>query len=172
MKKLWTDGSAEPNPGPGGCAVIEESEGKFLPVMLGSEKNTTNIRMEGAALTLALKYLNGEEGEINTDSEFWINVLTKWAPRWEKSGWKKSRGEIKNLELVKELYYLYVREKDKIKLNWTRGHVGTEGNEIADLFAGEARKGLTIDELVGEEPKGLKEFKEARYEEGDYKDKS
>ena len=41
MKKLWTDGSASPNPGPGGFAVI--CDGK--PVRLGREDNSTNIRM-------------------------------------------------------------------------------------------------------------------------------
>lgn len=145
MKKLWTDGSAEPNPGPGGYAVIEEKDGEFVPVRLGSERKSTNIRMEGFALADALEYLDGEEGEIYTDSEFWINVLTKWASGWEKKGWKKKGGEIKNLELVQKLYYIYV--DSKAKLIWVRGHVGTDGNEMADLFAGRARKGLTIDGL-------------------------
>lgn len=145
MKKLWTDGSAEPNPGPGGYAVIEEKDGEFVPVRLGSERKSTNIRMEGFALADALEYLDGEEGEIYTDSEFWINVLTKWAPGWERKGWKKKGGEIKNLELVRKLYYIYV--KSEAELIWVRGHVGTEGNEMADLFAGKARRGLTIDDL-------------------------
>ena len=50
---FYTDGSASPNPGPGGFAVI--SDGK--PVILGGEpenKETTNIRMEGFALLRCL----------------------------------------------------------------------------------------------------------------------
>lgn len=135
MRILWTDGSASPNPGPGGYAVIEDGK----PIALGKDKNTTNIRMEGSALIAAMNLLDGEKGEIRTDSEFWINVLTKWATSWEKNGWKKKTGEIKNLDLVKEAFELY--KKGNIELGWVRGHVGTEMNELADEWANKAREG-------------------------------
>lgn len=138
MRILWTDGSASPNPGPGGFAVIENGK----PVALGSEKESSNIRMEGKAMISAIK-LAGDEGcEIHSDSEFWINVLTKWAPTWKKNGWTKKNGEIKNLDIVKELFELY--EKYPVKLIWERGHIGTELNELADLWANKARKGETL----------------------------
>ncbi len=142
MKELWTDGSASPNPGPGGFAVIEVLDGVGRPAVLGSERNSTNIRMEGLAMIAAIKYANGEECEIHSDSEFWINVLTKWASNWKKNGWKKKTGEIKNSELVKELYGLY--ESNPVKLVWVRGHVGTTLNEMADEWANKARKGVTL----------------------------
>lgn len=142
MKILYTDGSAEPNPGKGGWAVIEIQNDTGTPVALGSEDNTTNIRMEGSALIAAIKYAKNEPCEIHTDSEFWVNVLTKWAPTWEKNGWKKKTGPIKNLEMVQELYSLYTSHD--IKLVWTRGHVGTKFNEMADDFANQARNGTTI----------------------------
>lgn len=47
MKVLWTDGSVSPNPGPGGFAVLEIKNGEAIPVVLGRERETTNIRMEG-----------------------------------------------------------------------------------------------------------------------------
>ena len=34
MKTLWTDGSAEPNPGPGGFAVIEDLGGIVVGVVV------------------------------------------------------------------------------------------------------------------------------------------
>lgn len=144
MKVLWTDGSASPNPGPGGFAVIEEKTGK--PVVLGAEKDSTNIRMEGKAMIAALRYAGDEGCEIHSDSEFWINVLTKWAPGWKAKGWKKSKGEIKNLDIVQELYGLYEERATagKVKLIWVRGHVGTELNELADEWANRARKGERI----------------------------
>ena len=142
MKILWTDGSASPNPGPGGFAVLEIKNGRAKPVFLGREKDTTNIRMEGSAMIAGIKYA-GEEGcEIHSDSEFWINVLTKWAPGWEAKGWKKSKGEIKNLDLVKELYELYC--KYPVKLVWEKGHDGILYNELADEWANKARKGTEI----------------------------
>lgn len=148
MKILWTDGSAVPNPGVGGFAVIEEEAGKGKPVVLGREVNSTNIRMEGLAMIAAIKYAKeagAEAVEIHSDSEFWINVLTKWAAGWKKRGWKKSTGEIKNLEIVQELYELY--ENFPVKLVWVRGHVGTALNEMADEWANRARMGecLTSD---------------------------
>lgn len=138
MKVLWTDGSASPNPGPGGFAVIEDGK----PVVLGCEKNSTNIRMEGMAMVAAIKYAGDEGCEIHSDSEFWINVLTKWAPGWKAKGWRKAKGEIKNLDLVQELYTLY--EKYPVTLVWVRGHVGTQMNELADTWANKARDGVTI----------------------------
>lgn len=142
MKVLWTDGSASPNPGPGGFSVIEITEEGAKPVVLGREKVSSNIRMEGSAMIAAIKYA-GEEGcEIHSDSEFWINVLTKWAGKWEADGWKKKTGPIKNLDLVRELYELY--RKYPVKLVWVRGHVGTEYNELADEWANKARKGETL----------------------------
>ena len=142
MKILWTDGSASPNPGPGGFAVIEVIDDVAKPVVLGREARSTNIRMEGLAMIAAIKYAGDEGCEIHSDSEFWINVLTKWAPSWKARGWKKSKGEIQNLDIVTELYELYY--KNPVKLIWVRGHVGTVYNEMADEWANKARKGETI----------------------------
>ena len=142
MKILWTDGSAEPNPGPGGWAVIEQTDERGLrgePVALGNAPKTTNIRMEGEALKVAMKYADGEECEIHTDSEFWVNVITKWSPSWKTRGWTKKSGPIKNLDLVIELYELY--EDGLVELIWVRGHVGTKLNEMADEWANRARMG-------------------------------
>jgi ribonuclease HI len=138
MRIFYTDGSCSPNPGPGGYAVIEDKE----PVALGTYEESTNIRMEGCALIAAIKLADGDECEIFTDSEFWINVVTKWAPGWEKKGWKKSKGEIKNLDLVKELYQLY--NDGKATLTWVKAHVGHDGNERADEWANKARAGHAL----------------------------
>lgn len=138
MSIYFTDGSCSPNPGPGGFAVILGDK----PVVLGTEKASTNIRMEGEALIAAIKHANGQECEIHTDSEFWINVITKWSIKWEENGWKKSKGEIKNLDLVKESTGLY--KQSKAKLVWVKAHVGNDGNELADHWANEARHGKTL----------------------------
>ena len=135
MRTIFTDGSASPNPGPGGFAVIENGK----PIALGAENPSTNIRMEGLALKKAFEILDGEEAEILTDSEFWVNVLVKWAPAWEKNGWKKKNGEIKNLDIVKPLFELH--KNSKVKLKWLKGHAGHEFNEMADEWANRARNG-------------------------------
>lgn len=133
MKQYFTDGSASPNPGPGGYAVIVDGG----PCRLGHEVNTTNIRMEGRALIAALQHAEGAPCEIYTDSEFWVNVITKWSLAWEKNGWNKKNGEIKNIDIVKEVCQLY--RKSQAKLVWVRGHNNHNGNELADEWANKAR---------------------------------
>ena len=135
---LYTDGSCSPNPGPGGYAVIENGS----PVALGGDKDSTNIRMEGKALIAAIDYADGEKCEIRTDSQFWISVVTDWAINWEKRGWKKAKGEIQNLDIVKELYQKF--NDSNVKLVFVKAHVGTEGNELADEWANKARKGAKL----------------------------
>lgn len=134
----YTDGSCEPNPGNGGFAVIRDMK----PRVLGGEPMTTNIRMEGLAIIAALKDANGEHAEIYTDSEFWINVITKWSIPWEANGWKKKGGEIKNLDIVQEAVPLY--RESNATLVWVRGHNDDPGNELADEWANKARTGERI----------------------------
>jgi len=137
MNIYYTDGSASPNPGPGGFAVILDGK----PAVLGGEPSgahTTNIRMEGFAIIAALKHADGAPCEIFTDSEFWINVITKWSLGWEANGWKKKGGAIMNLDIVQEACALY--KASKATLVWVRGHNGHEGNELADYWANKARE--------------------------------
>lgn len=137
MITYYTDGSCEPNPGTGGFAVIKDME----VCVLGGEPTgapTTNIRMEGLAIIAALKDAAGAECQIFTDSEFWINVITKWSLPWEENGWKKKGGEIKNLDIVQEACSLY--RGSKATLTWVRGHNNDPGNELADEWANKARQ--------------------------------
>ncbi len=136
MITYYTDGSASPNPGPGGWAVIDD---QGQPVALGRESHSTNIRMEAMALLRALELAEGRPSQIFTDSQFWINDLTKWAPTWQANNWTKKKGEIKNLDLVKALYQVY--NQSEVTLIWVRGHNDNELNELADEWANRARKG-------------------------------
>ncbi len=133
----YTDGSCEPNPGAGGFAVIKDMK----PAVLGGEPSgaeTTNIRMEGFAIIAALIDAAGQPCQIYTDSEFWINVITKWSLPWEANGWKKKGGPIKNLDIVQTVCPLY--KASKAELIWVRGHNNDPGNELADHWANEARR--------------------------------
>jgi len=137
MITYYTDGSASPNPGPGGFSVIRNGK----PVVLGGEPSgteTTNIRMEGYAIIAALKDAAGEPCQIYSDSEFWIKVITVWSLPWEANGWKKKGGAIKNLDIVQEVCSLYRRSQ--ATLIWVRGHNDDPGNELADHWANEARR--------------------------------
>lgn len=106
--------------------------------MGGEPHPTTNIRMEGLAIIAALKDATGQPCEIFSDSEFWIKVITIWSLPWEKNGWKKKGGEIKNLDIVQAVCPLY--QSSQATLTWVRGHNNDPGNELADHWANEARK--------------------------------
>ena len=114
----------------------------FTDGSASQDGQTTNIRMEGMALIAAMELAGDEPCEIHSDSEFWINVLTKWAPGWAAKGWRKKGGDSKNLDLVQQAYALY--QSTQPKLVWVRGHVGHEQNELADEWANKARAGVRL----------------------------
>ena len=53
--KIYTDGACSGNPGKGGWAAIILDDNKIHSSISGSEKNTTNNRMELMAPIIALK---------------------------------------------------------------------------------------------------------------------
>jgi len=72
---------------------------------------------------------------VCSDSASAVNCIRSWAPNWEKRGWKKPGGEIKNLEIIQDCYAIYRRIKKELKLTHVAAHVGTQGNELADRMA-------------------------------------
>jgi len=72
---------------------------------------------------------------VRTDSRLCVDTITKWAPNWERRGWKKKSGEIKNLERIKQLLALY-RAHPNCSLAWIEAHTGHRWNEYADSLAG------------------------------------
>ena len=138
----YTDGSCSPNPGPGGFAVLKDTEFAIV----GHEPASTNIRMEGKALIAALTDADDAKCQIYSDSEFWINVVTKWSSSWEANGWKKKGHKIKNLDIVQEVCNLY--RKSNAQLIWLRGHEGDIGNELADTWANKAREQKLVGKIL------------------------
>ncbi len=133
---VFTDGSSVPNPGPGGWGVVWVAGGEIMAQDHGSEEDTTNNRMELQALIEAFKLLPSDaDVTVHTDSRLCVDTITKWAPNWERRGWKKKGGEIKNLERVKQLLALY-RAHPGCPLKWIEAHTGHRWNEYADCLAG------------------------------------
>lgn len=137
---LFTDGFCEPNPGSGGWGAVKVREGQILQELHGGEADTTNNRMELKALIEGYKMLDVNEAlPVYSDSELCVNTITKWAAAWRRKGWRKKGGEIKNLDLVKELFDL-AASHPSAELNWIRGHSGARWNEYADALS---RKGTS-----------------------------
>ncbi len=132
---VFTDGSAAPNPGPGGWGVVWVEGGEIRGQKHGYDPDTTNNRMELRALIEAFKMLPEDAtAKVLTDSRLCVNTITQWAPGWERKGWKKKSGPIKNLALVQELLALY-RAHPKCELTWVAAHSGNRWNEYADSLA-------------------------------------
>lgn len=132
---VFTDGSASPNPGRGGWGAVWVLDGKVVDECHGKTPHTTNNRMELMALIEAFKMLPDDAAvTLFTDSRLCVDTILKWAPNWEKKGWKKKGGEIKNLELVQELLALYRAHPD-CALEWIAAHSGNRWNEYADSLA-------------------------------------
>lgn len=132
---VFTDGAAEPNPGPGGWGAVYVVDNVIIAEAHGHEPHTTNNRMELSALIAGCKMVPRDaKATIYSDSDLCVKTITIWAHNWKRKGWTKKGGPIKNLELVQELYELY-HGHPGLKLEWIRAHVGYRWNEYADSLA-------------------------------------
>ena len=137
MIKIYTDGSCLTNPGNGGWAAIINKDDKIIKIS-GSEKDTTNNRMELLAPINALKDMSSKSQiEIYTDSQYVKLGITEWINKWVVNNWKTSKKEdVKNKDLWIELYDL--NKSLDVKWNWVKAHAGNIMNEKVDLLAKKA----------------------------------
>jgi len=139
--KIFTDGGCEPNPGKAGSGVAVFRDGDISELWYGLfNPNGTNNTAELNALFQALLMAEKEIENKNTvaifcDSKYSIQCVTQWAVNWEKKGWVKKDGEIKNLDLIQPMFALYMKLKKSIKVLHVNGHVGVQGNELADRMS-------------------------------------
>jgi ribonuclease HI len=132
---VFTDGAADPNPGPGGWGVVHVENDRILTEEFGHEPKTTSNRMELLALSAALRIVpSGTAVVVYSDSQLCVNIFTQWARSWEARGWKRKDGEIKNLDLVQDIYGV-LRHRPEVTLQWIKAHAGNRWNEYADSLA-------------------------------------
>lgn len=139
--KIYTDGGCEPNPGQAGSGVAIYRDEQISELWYGLyNPNGTNNTAELNALFQAMMMAKDELKKdrsvaIFCDSKYSIQCVTQWAAGWEKKGWKKAGGEIKNLALIQDMFALYKELKAKLQILHVNGHVGVEGNELADRMS-------------------------------------
>jgi ribonuclease HI len=144
MIRIYTDGAAQGNPGPGGYGVIlrfnnvekELSEGFRL---------TTNNRMELLAVIKGLEAIKktGIPITIYSDSKYVVEPVEKgWLWNWQKKNFKDKA----NVDLW--LRYIPLHKKLNPKFVWVRGHAGHPENERCDVLAVAAasEKKLLVDQ--------------------------
>ncbi len=147
MKKvqLITDGACIGNPGPGGWACVIRF-GEHSKELWGSEKHTTNNRMELMAAIKGLEMLK-EKCEVNvtTDSQYVMKGITEWIHGWKKKGWvTASKAPVVNKDLWLELEF--ETQRHQTTWSWTKGHASHADNNRCDELATTAARNQTSSE--------------------------
>lgn len=131
MIRIYTDGAAQGNPGPGGYGTILKF-GKHEKELSQGFRLTTNNRMELWAVIAGLEAIKTEGHPITiiSDSKYVVDAVEKgWIWGWEKKGFAKKA----NPDLWKRFIPLY--RKYKPKFQWVKGHAGHPENERCDQLA-------------------------------------
>ncbi|MEK6555720.1 MAG: ribonuclease H [Bdellovibrionota bacterium] len=155
---IFTDGACSGNPGPGGWgAIVALPDGEVTELGDGHPA-TTNNRMELAGTIAALRFVNKKKAfakskiDLYTDSTYVIRGITQWIWGWKKKGWQNAEGgEVLNRDLWEALLEMVSARDAAGKINWlySRGHVGTPGNERCDEIAVAFSKNKHVDLYEG-----------------------
>ena len=143
--KIYTDGAARGNPGPGGYGAIL-IWGNVEKELSGGYKRTTNNRMELMAVIKALESLKREALNITiySDSQYVVKAVSEgWLRKWIATSFK---GGKKNRDLW--MQYHDLAQRHNIKFVWVRGHADNVYNNRCDILATTAADGkdLLVDE--------------------------
>lgn len=132
--QLITDGACIGNPGPGGWACILRY-GDKKKELYGSEKQTTNNRMELMAAIEGLRALRQPcDVEVTTDSQYVMNGITSWIQNWKRKGWMTAgKKPVVNQDLWRQLDEQNGRHRTI--WTWTKGHASHEDNNRCDELA-------------------------------------
>jgi ribonuclease HI len=144
--RIYTDGGCSGNPGPGGWAYVMVQQtfqgGQVIAKDKGSEKDTTNNRMELTAVIMALRALKimtdvPRQAAVLTDSQYVQKGITEWIRNWKRNAWRTAdKKPVKNQDLWMELDSL--ANEFPLKWEWVKGHAGNEYNEMCDAMTQEA----------------------------------
>ncbi len=141
--RIFTDGSAIGNPGPGGWGVVG-IQGKKRWELSGAHPWTTISEMELVAAVEALRSLEGRARiELYSDSEYLIYGMRVFVSHWQRQGWRNRRGtQLQHRELWAELIEL--NTSLPIRWKWVKGHSGHRDQSRADKLAYEAARSLCV----------------------------
>jgi ribonuclease HI len=152
MIKIYTDGAAQGNPGPGGYGVVMKYASAEKELSEGF-RLTTNNRMELLAVIKGLEAIKREgiPVTIYSDSEYVVNAVEKgWLWNWQKKNFKDKA----NVDLWQR--YIPLHHKYKPKFIWVKGHAGHIENERCDRLAvAAATQGRLLVDTNYEREKGI-----------------
>jgi len=137
---IYTDGACTGNPGAGGYCAILSYKG-IEKVVSGSEKETTNNRMELLAVIKGLEALKEPcVVKLYSDSQYVVDAFIKdWINAWKSNGWRTAgKSEVKNRDLWERLIKLL--DIHKVEFIKVKGHSDNEYNNKCDKIAREEYK--------------------------------
>jgi len=146
---IYTDGAAEPNPGPGGYGIVLRS-GQHLRELSGGFRLTTNNRMELLGVIVALEALSKPcRVNLYSDSKYVVDSIKRGSlDRWKNNRWLRGPGQpVKNVDLW--MRYLEAASKHSIRFHWVKGHAGVADNERCDELAVQAAQGFDLPDDTG-----------------------
>ena len=149
MIKLFTDGAAKGNPGPGGFGSILRY-GQHEKEISRGYRLTTNNRMELLAVIAGLEAIKkpGIPVTVYSDSKYVVEAVKQgWIWGWEKKDFKNKA----NPDLWKR--YIKLHHKYEPKFVWIRGHAGHPENERCDRLAVAAAEDADLEVDEGYEAK-------------------
>jgi ribonuclease HI len=143
--RVFTDGSAIGNPGPGGWGAVVMN-GTKRREMSGGYPRTTVSEMELLAAIQALHSLPlGVRIDLHSDSQYLIYGMSCFVSKWERDGWRNRRGcKIQHRELWTELTLL--NAKREVRWVWLKGHNGHRDQTRADSLAYQAARAFRLRE--------------------------
>lgn len=140
MIRIYTDGAAQGNPGPGGYGVILKFNAA-IKELTGGFRLTTNNRMELLAVITGLEAIKkqGIPVAIYSDSKYVVDAIEKgWIWAWQKKNFAKKA----NADLWQR--YIPLHRKFKPTFVWVKGHAGHPENERCDQLAVQAAEGYAL----------------------------
>jgi ribonuclease HI len=145
LKKIsiYTDGAAEPNPGPGGYGVVLLF-GKHRKELSGGFRRTTNNRMELRAAIVGLEALTALcDVTLYSDSKYLVEAMSQgWVEKWRAKEFLKKGVLMTNADLWRRLIELC--ELHRVRFEWVKGHAGDVENERCDTLAMAALDGENL----------------------------
>ncbi len=137
---VYSDGACSGNPGPGGWGSVLLFPDNQVVELGDGDPSTTNNRMEMTAAVEALRAVASLKFPLHfyTDSTYLIRGITQWIFGWRRNNWRTAEGnEVSNRDLWEEISRLLAARGATGKVDWrySRGHVGTPGNERCDRIA-------------------------------------
>lgn len=140
MIRIYTDGAAQGNPGPGGFGTILKFD-KHVKELSQGFRLTTNNRMELLAVIVGLEAIKKEGIAVTifSDSKYVVDSVEKgWIWTWQKKNFVKKA----NPDLWQR--YIPLHQKLKPKFIWIKGHAGHLENERCDQLAVQAAEGYEL----------------------------